>query len=194
LRGRRVVVDAGVHDYDRSVLRAYCRSTRAHNTVEIDGQDQCEFWAAFRVGSRGRPHDVKWEPRSDGFNLSGWHDGYCRLPGRPKHYRRFEWRTPGVLHIRDRVVSAGSHEISSRVHLAPECKVTCIEGGTVHVSSPWGSFSIEFSGDGSLGTEPSFYCPEFGRTLDNLAIVFKARMATLWEGEMRITPREAHVS
>lgn len=188
LNGHRAIVDAGVHDYDRSDLRAYCRSTRAHNTIEIDGQDQCEFWAAFRVGSRGRPHDLKWEPRSDGFDLSGWHDGYCRLPGRPRHHRRFEWRPPGVLQVWDRVVSLGSHELSSRVHLAPDCAITRVGGSVVHVSSPWGEFHISFCGSGNLTVEPSLYCSEFGLAVENKAIVFKARMATLWEGGFSITP------
>ena len=64
LAGRRVIVDAGVHGYDGDPLRAWCRSTRAHNTVEIDGEDQCEFWGTFRVARRARPRDVVWTPRA----------------------------------------------------------------------------------------------------------------------------------
>ena len=59
--GRRVVTDSGVHGYDGDPLRAWCRSTHAHNTVEIDGQSQCEFWSVFRVARRARPRDVRFE-------------------------------------------------------------------------------------------------------------------------------------
>jgi len=104
LRGYRVIVDSGTHDYEVGEMRNYCRSTRAHNTIEIDNQDQCEFWGAFRVGRRGRPHDVRWEPLDGGgFRLSGWHDGYQHLPGAPTHRRTFVWHPQEVLMIKDEV-------------------------------------------------------------------------------------------
>ena len=58
LDGRRVVVDGGTSTYEAGAERDWVRSTRAHNTVEIAGADQCEFFGAFRVGRRGRPRDV----------------------------------------------------------------------------------------------------------------------------------------
>ena len=39
LGGHRVFVDSGVESYEADELRRYCRSTRAHNTVELDGAD-----------------------------------------------------------------------------------------------------------------------------------------------------------
>ena len=38
LNGARLVVDSGVASYEAGPMRQYCRSTRAHNTLEIDGQ------------------------------------------------------------------------------------------------------------------------------------------------------------
>ena len=58
LDGRRVVVDGGTSTYQAGPERDWVRSTRAHNTVEVAGADQCEFFGAFRVGRRGRPRDV----------------------------------------------------------------------------------------------------------------------------------------
>ena len=55
LDGRPVVVDTGVHDYEASETRAYARSTRAHNTVVLDNEEQSEFWGVFRVARRARP-------------------------------------------------------------------------------------------------------------------------------------------
>src|SRR5262249_44187911 len=91
LAGRRVVVDAGVFGSEADERRRFARSTRAHNTVEIDGEDQAEFWAAFRVARRGRPRDVVFRALPRGFRLEGWHDGYARLRGAPRHARRFAW-------------------------------------------------------------------------------------------------------
>ncbi len=76
LDGRRVVVDGGTSTYEAGPERDWVRSTRAHNTVEIAGEDQCEFFGAFRVGRRGRPRDVAAEVTADGLHVAGWHDGY----------------------------------------------------------------------------------------------------------------------
>ncbi len=53
--GTRLFVDGGVYDYEDSPERAYCRSTAAHNTAEINGQNQCDVWSRFRMGRRGWP-------------------------------------------------------------------------------------------------------------------------------------------
>jgi hypothetical protein len=39
LDGRPVFVDTGVYDYEPSAERAWSRSTRAHNTVGVDGAE-----------------------------------------------------------------------------------------------------------------------------------------------------------
>ena len=42
--GQRTVVDTGTSTYAPGERRQYERSTRAHNTVEVDGADQSEVW------------------------------------------------------------------------------------------------------------------------------------------------------
>ena len=113
--------DAGVTSYEADPMRQYCRSTRAHNTVEVGGADQCEFWSAFRVARRGRPRDVVFERLEDGFRLTGWHDGYERLRGRPRHQREFVWSGRGTLRVRDLVRGRRPLRAVSRLHLHPTC-------------------------------------------------------------------------
>jgi uncharacterized heparinase superfamily protein len=174
LHGQRMVVDAGVHDYETSELRAWCRSTRAHNTLEIDGADQCEFWGAFRVARRGRPRDVAWEELNGGFRLQGWHDGYERLDGRPRHERAFRWHPEGVLLVRDVVNAARSATCRTRLHLHPECEILEQDERRVRVGHPAGGFSVCFDGPGRLELEDSKYCPEFGVARENRALCFSA--------------------
>lgn len=176
LAGRRAIVDAGVHGYDGDPLRAWSRSTRAHNTVEIEGEDQCEFWSTFRVARRGRPRDVVWKPESGGFSLSAWHDGYERLPGRPRHAREFRWYDAGVLLVRDRVDAERSVSAVSRLHLHPECAVDELSGRRARVRYPGGVFNVVFDGAGDLAIESSAYCPEFGRRFDARALAFTTRL------------------
>ena len=103
LDGQRVVVDGGTSSYEVGEERDWARSTRAHNTVEIANADQAEFFGAFRVGRRGRPRDVVARVSAEGLQLSGWHDGYRRLAGRPIHQRELELVAPSALFVWDTV-------------------------------------------------------------------------------------------
>jgi uncharacterized heparinase superfamily protein len=174
LRGQRVVVDAGVHGYDGDPLRAWCRSTTAHNTVEIDAADQCEFWSTFRVARRARPHDVAFVPRSDGFDLSAWHDGYERLDGRPRHARAFRWYDEGVLLVRDRVTASRPVAAIARLHLHPACAIEDVAGLSARIRHPGGAFTVVFDGGGALSVEASTWCPGFGVRQDARALAFRA--------------------
>ena len=182
LAGRRVIVDAGVHGYEADAMRSYCRSTRAHNTVEVEGQDQCEFWAAFRVARRGRPRDVLWRERGDGFELGGWHDGYERLPGRPRHRRRFRWHDAGVLLVRDTIRARRPVAVRSRLHLHPDCQLLEVSDRAARVRYPRGECIIAFDGPGALSQEPSVYCPEFGVARDAVALLYESHGATVETG------------
>ncbi|WP_428938305.1 heparinase II/III family protein [Fontivita pretiosa] len=176
LRGQRVIVDSGVHDYEPGEMRAYCRSTRAHNTIEINGQDQCEFWDVFRVARRGHVHDLSMRPREDGFELCAWHDGYTRLGGVPRHRRQFRWFECGRLEVSDTILADAQIRAVSRLHLHPDCRI--IEAGSdgVRVVYPGGVFRVVPSpAQCQIGIEDSWYCPRFGVKLANRAIALRAR-------------------
>jgi uncharacterized heparinase superfamily protein len=182
LGGRRVVVDAGVFGYEADERRRFARSTRAHNTVEIDGEDQCEFWAAFRVARRGRPRDVVFGRRPGGFALEGWHDGYARLAGAPRHARRFAWHADGVLLVRDQVLGRRCARACSRLHLHPDCRVEQIAGAAARVAHLGGAFQVRFAGPGTLRVEDSRHFPGFGRELASQALAFDAEGARIETG------------
>ena len=115
----RVVVDAGVFDYEPSAERAYARGTRSHNTLELDGQDQSEMWGVFRVGRRARPFDVRREEREGRVAIEASHDGYRHLAGGPVHRRRMEHLGGDVWRVEDLVRGSGEHRAVSRVRLHP---------------------------------------------------------------------------
>jgi hypothetical protein len=48
----RVVTDTGVTEYIPGALRDISRETASHATLQIDGGEQSEIWAAHRVGGR----------------------------------------------------------------------------------------------------------------------------------------------
>jgi uncharacterized heparinase superfamily protein len=172
LRGQRVIVDTGVHDYEASEARRHCRSTSAHNTVELDAQDQCEMWGAFRVARRGYPREVVWRPSASGFSLSGWHDGYRRLPGRPIHSRLITWDAHAGLTVTDRITASRSVKARSRLHLHPTCRVRRTGATGMEIDHPAGRVRIEVSNDCTAHVEEGQYHPQFGVVQKNQVIVF----------------------
>ncbi len=170
LNKHRVIVDSGVFEYEQGELRDYCRSTAAHNTVEIDGENQSEFWGAFRVARRARPREVCWNPSASGFQLSAGHDGYERLPGKPRHTRTFLWKNEGVLEIQDVVEAMTDVDAVLRIHLHPACRIIKQEDKTVLFSYPGGKCLVVSDGDGPFSVQPSVYCPCFGVRQENVVL------------------------
>ena len=185
LRGARVVVDSGVSTYEVGPMRDYCRSTRAHNTVEIESQNQVELWAAFRVGRRCRPQEVDWKELGDGFELSGWHAGYRHLPGRPRHARTFRWYQDGRLKIFDRVDSRRPLRSISRLHFHPDCRIGELGSSTCDLLFSSGWVQISWSGWETVTEDESFYCPEFGTEIPNPCLAFFSSVPNL-KGMIRI--------
>lgn len=189
LDGHRVIVDSGTCNYEEGPLRSFCRSTRAHNTVEIEGEDQAEFWASFRVGRRGRPRDVESVVSSnESLYVCGWHDGYRHLPGRPLHRRALTWSTDRRLMIHDEIHSQLAVSSVSRLHLHPDCRIR--EQGSHHavLEHPTGSVSVNFTGSGNLTHSHSVCCPRFGRPVETEVLLWAAHGTNIGFG-ITIAPR-----
>ncbi|MDB5100935.1 MAG: Heparinase N-terminus [Cyanobacteria bacterium RYN_339] len=122
--GQPVIVDPGTYVYHAEpAWRSYFRSTRAHNTVSVDGEEQSVARGPFLWGRRQAKAAVAcWEPSSAGGKLVAHHDGYTRLPGRVMHGRAFEL-VDGRLAIEDTLEGTGQHQIEWRLHFSPTCDV-----------------------------------------------------------------------
>jgi len=173
VKGQRIIVDAGVYDYEVSQMRQYCRSTAAHNTVEINGMDQSEMWGAFRVARRAHIQGIHWQAHANGFSLSGWHNGYFRLPGRPKHTRYISWDRKKGLHIRDEISSTREVQLVSRLHLHPKCEVVRIQNNRLRVTCEDVKACIMCADGYTLSIESSWYCPEFGNRVKNKVVCLR---------------------
>jgi uncharacterized heparinase superfamily protein len=115
--GAVVLVEAGTSTYVPGARRQYERSTAAHNTVEIDGEDQTEVWGTFRAGRRHRATMLEASTGGGRMVVVGEHDGYRHLPGAPVHRRRLAM-TPEGIRVDDEVLGDGEHDLTLRWHLA----------------------------------------------------------------------------
>src|SRR5262249_49892141 len=109
--GRRLVVDSGAYAYRDDELRRYCRSTAAHNVLQVDDRGQCDPWSRFRMGYRGRPTGLE-TGRTGQFDWArSSHNAYRRV-GVPKVGRWVACRPGGPWLIVDWVIGEGQHRLS----------------------------------------------------------------------------------
>jgi hypothetical protein len=139
-----VLVDPGTYDYyTYPRWREYFRSTRAHNTVVIDGRDQSEMLGRFLWGRRARARCVQWEPGDAGGKVIGEHDGYSRLGNPALHRRTLELDgRERRLTVRDDILTRGEHEIALYLHLAEHCRVVSAQGSRFVVDVGPGAVTV----------------------------------------------------
>jgi uncharacterized heparinase superfamily protein len=174
--GRRLFVDPGTYAYDLDDRRRYDRSTAAHNTVCLDGQNSSEVWHIFRVGRRAYPLDVQVDFSGGGMRASASHDGYDHLPGRPRHLRRLEISGEGSLTLTDSIAGRGDHLVQGGLLLSPEWTATPDTGGwflrneersvRVTVRGPVGL---------ALSEERRSYHPDYGRELQTTRLCWRVQ-------------------
>jgi len=156
----RVVVNGGTSRYGLSAERQRERSTAAHSTVEIDGQDSSEVWAGFRVGRRARVLDRTVASAAGGGSVSAAHDGYRWRPGAPLHRR--SWRLePGRLVVTD-VVEGRCSSAVARFHLGPRLDATSDLDGMGGVLTTAAGRRIAWRASNPAQVEPSAWAPRFG--------------------------------
>jgi uncharacterized heparinase superfamily protein len=172
--GRRVIVDSGVFDYEPSRERAYARSTRAHNTVIVDGEEQSEIWGVFRVARRARPIQGRIDKTEDGAVLfEGAHDGYRRLMGKPIHHRRIRYEEQGSWVVTDELTGTGIHQMETIIHIHPDFTVARSGDESFRVEQCGNLIAIvEVLSDSQAAVELGCYFPEFGLSYKNPMIAF----------------------
>jgi uncharacterized heparinase superfamily protein len=160
--GRRFIVDAGVFAYSDDEWRRYCRSTAAHNVLQVDGFEQCETWSRFRMGFRGHPIGIQ-TGTSGGFEwVRVRHDAYRRL-GVPHVGRWIACRSAGPWIIVDWAEGTGRHELCNWLHLHPDVSVERLEANEFRLSIGSSVIRVGALTSGTIDLSDGLYCPEFGQ-------------------------------
>jgi len=168
--GARLFVDSGTFDYEESPMRAYCRSTAAHNVLQIDGVEQCDVWSRFRMGYRGRPSPPE-HGATDGFHWC-WatHNAYRRI-GVPTVGRWLACRTGGPWFCLDWCCGEGQHTLDHRLHLHPDAKVEVLDGATARINHVSGTYYLSYCRSGTLHLQRGWHCPRFGVRFESQVLV-----------------------
>jgi hypothetical protein len=155
--GRRVLVDTGVFDYAAGPRRDRARATASHNTVTVDGADQCEFYGSFRVGRRANVSVLRVAFAGGAFELTASHDGFRRLAGAGVHRRRVSGSTDAFT-IEDSV--EGTRGIAEAwLILHPDARVM-VDGARARIEC--GGVSVDCEASAPLEVQAWEWWPDFG--------------------------------
>ncbi len=170
IHGKRLIVNSGLHDYENSQQRAYCRSTKAHNTLEIDGREQSEIWGQFRVARRAEVLSAEMVQTDEGAVIfTGSYRPYWAAKAQLAHTRQVRHANNQWI-ITDAVSGAGEHVVKNYLHLHPE--VSCTQDDEYILSTGQNKLAkITFSDNVVVTIESGCYYPEFGKTIKNTVIV-----------------------
>jgi uncharacterized heparinase superfamily protein len=86
---KSIFINSGTSCYGTSDRRMFERSTRAHNTVEINETSSSQVWSTFRVAKRAYPYNLKICKNTDSLNIECSHDGYQKILNSSLNHTRF---------------------------------------------------------------------------------------------------------
>ena len=169
----RVLTNSGTSTYNSGPQRIRQRSTAAHNTVEIDGENSSEVWGRFRVARRARPFDLAVERSDSALHVACSHDGYQRLKGAPVHRRAIELRER-LLSVSDSVSGTGIHRAAGYFHFHPGIRVEETTSGDWMIFLPQGTRWRMAGKNGlRLKREEGVFAPEFGKSISRPVLVWR---------------------
>ena len=164
LGGQRVIVDSGVYGYADDSMRQYCRSTAAHNVLQVDQTEQFDMWSRFRVGYRGWPQPIQTGQTENFSWARASHNAYRRC-GVPVVGRWLACRTDGPWIGIDWANGQGEHQMVQHFHLNPELNISQLDDRSFRLEIESQCFQFQVV-DPSIATlEEGWYCPRFGTRL-----------------------------
>ncbi|MFP6641054.1 MAG: heparinase II/III family protein, partial [Myxococcota bacterium] len=162
-----------VYEYVIGERRKISRATLSHSTLEVDGAEQSEIWAAHRIGGRPRVELVD-------FQLDSRIEATCA-----------GWSTPDLLHRRIFMLQRGGLEIRDRMEgsaasvrlslpLAPGVLARTVHdqdgGAEAHLELPSGRrMRVQLPAAAEWRLETCVYFPRFGVEVERSRLFGEAR-------------------
>jgi uncharacterized heparinase superfamily protein len=171
MASKRVIVDTGVYEYEPGELRHYVRSTRAHNTISIDGDEQSEIWGEFRIARRAKKHAASIKQIANDIYIateySGFYGDTVGFQPRFNHHRSINVKLVkdaiDTVTVVDKLIGKGVHTVESYVHFHPDFSAHVNDDNTVTLKCHEDDFAVlSVDSHCEARIEKTIYCPEFG--------------------------------
>lgn len=147
-----LIVDTGISTYEKNAQRHLERSTKSHNTVEVENTNQSDVWSGFRIGKRARVIDLQEQLNY----IRGVHNGYKKFG--ILHQREFRFAKE-VIEIKDTMLGNTSHSCCNYLHFHPDIKNIHISEDTIVVDK----IIIHVSGADKIELRDYDFAPEFNK-------------------------------
>jgi hypothetical protein len=182
--GTPFLVDPGTFSYARdSGWRNHFRSTRAHNTVTVDGADQAAPAGPFSWQRHPRARLRHWLTTEALDFADAEHDAYTHLPDPVTHRRRVLFIKPRFWLVVDDLEGKAEHRIDLRFQFAP-MKVSMESDLWARATDPQGNellirpfASLPVTGevsDGLLDPPRGWIAPHYGQRRSAPSVVYSA--------------------
>ncbi len=124
--GKNFIVDSGFHNYRGNFLwHRHFRLTRAHNSIEIDGQSQAVHGKKMMLWAHVPEPQLKTIiDRPELFYIRATHNGFKSLNGSPQHIRNFFFVNDRFWIIWDEILGERKHQVDAYLHFNHQTKIT----------------------------------------------------------------------
>jgi hypothetical protein len=174
-----MVTDSGTFVYSADPpMRNSFRSTSAHNTVRIDGEEINRFDQRhlFNMENDANPQVLECNHGEDFFQLKARHFGYSRLASPVVHTRTFRLdKMRNTLTIEDELTGEGVHQVEAFFHFSPGTKVECIKPGefSLFLEGYKAYLRIEECAGLRCSLEEGWFSPSYGLRERNVVLVLQ---------------------
>jgi hypothetical protein len=179
-QGESFITDSGTYVYSADPdSRNLFKSTAAHNTARVDGQEINRFAPErlFGMQNDARPRLLSWRSTRERDQLEAEHYGYSRLASPVVHRRQYTLeKTSGVLLVADEMRGEGKHTFEVFLHFAAGVTLRRLEGTLYKAEKGGASILLWFSGEPwHLAIRESWVSERYGRKERALAVVATTR-------------------
>ncbi len=186
--GVDVLADPGTYCYHgEPAWRSYFRSTIAHNTVELNGQDQSGDGGPFLWLRHANGHEIGVVDTGESAEWTADHDGYLSLRPSARHRRSVRLdRAARSIRIVDEI-GGGAHDVRVAFHLGPDVRAE-LDGDRAVLRWPAvptpGAVCLELPSQlrwtlhrGETDPILGWYSPGLGRRVPAFALIGRGRSA-----------------
>jgi len=171
VNGEPFIVDPGSGTYtENKEIHDYFRSTSGHNTIAIDGQDQCGLAGTWTLQKHPKATLLSWETGSAVDRVCGEHDGY-----RPIVHRReiqLVKEPAALVRIFDDLLGEGLHRYESYFHLSPNVNSEISPTGVLIASSK-SRLKVSFDPRLAVKRVQGWFAPDYGHWIEAPVLVFE---------------------
>ena len=171
VKGEPFIIDPGSGTYTQNrEIHDYFRSSSGHNTITVDGQDQCGLAGTWALKKHPKTTLLSWETSDTLDKVCGEHDGYKPIMHR-REIQLVKEQSP-TIKMFDDLVGDGVHRYECYLHLSPEV-VPEISRAGIRLATSKSRLQIDFDPKLTVKSAEGWFAPDYGQWIQAPVLVFE---------------------